>query len=92
MSASSLCRASGAALLLGAVLSRLGYLLKPVVSQDLSFYFSPFYLPSALLTLTGSLIMLIGLPEMYVFQAGRLVSSDSQLCHRLRGANGPGCW
>ncbi len=65
----TLFRLSGAALSLGAVLSAIGYGLKPVVTQDPSWYLSPLYLPSALLTFLGAVIMLIGLPGMYAFQA-----------------------
>lgn len=51
------------------MLSALGYLIKPEVGNDLGLYFNPLYLPSSLLTFTGGLLLLVGLPGMYTYQA-----------------------
>ncbi len=75
MSRTTLYRLSGSALFFGALLSALGYLLKPVVGKTLDFYFSPLYLPSTLLTFVGAIFLLMGLPGMYAWQsekAGKL--------------------
>jgi hypothetical protein len=69
MTKASLYRLSGSALFFGALLSAVGYLLKPVVGHDISFYFNPLYLPSSLLTFIGAVFMLMGLPGMYAHQA-----------------------
>jgi hypothetical protein len=69
MSRTSLYRLSGSALFFGALLSALGYLLKPEVGHDLSWYSNPLYLPSSLLTFTGAIFMLLGLPGTYAWQA-----------------------
>ena len=71
MSKSSLFRLSGIALFAGATLSALGFLLKPEVRHTITFYFNPLYLPSALLTFSGAMLMLMGLPGMYAYQADR---------------------
>ena len=71
MSKDTLYRLSGGTLFFGALLSAVGYLLKPVVGHDISFYFNPLYLPSSLLTFIGAVFMLLGLTGMYALQAGQ---------------------
>jgi len=71
MSKDTLYRLSRGTLFFGALLSAVGYLLKPVVGHDISFYFNPLYLPSSLLTFIGAVFMLMGLPGMYAHQAGQ---------------------
>ncbi len=71
MSTNTLYRLSGAVLFLGALLAVLGYLLKPVVGHDISLYFNPLYQPSSLLTFSGAILMLMGLPGMYAYQASK---------------------
>ena len=67
MSKDSLYRLSGGALFFGALLSAVGYLLKPVVGHDIGFYFNPLYLPSSLLTFIGAVFMLMGLPGIFLW-------------------------
>jgi hypothetical protein len=71
MTKDSLCRLSGSALFFGALLSAVGYLLKPEVGHTINFYFNPLYLPSSLLTFIGAVFMLLGMPGMYAYQAGQ---------------------
>lgn len=70
MSASSIFRISGLALIIGALLASVGYWLRPYV-QDISAYSLPVYVPSALLRFSGALLILIGLPGMYAYQSSR---------------------
>lgn len=71
MSKSSLYSVSGIALFVGASLSALGFLLKPEVGHAIGLYFNPLYLPSSLMTFSGAILMLMGLPGMYAYQANR---------------------
>ena len=61
MSKTSLYRLSGSALFFGALLSAVGYLLKPEVGHDLSWYSNPLYLPSALADVYGGSLHAAGL-------------------------------
>lgn len=72
MSKSSLYRLSGIALFVGTTLSALGFLLKPEVGRGLNLYFNPLYRPSSLITFSGAILMLMGLPGMYAYQADQV--------------------
>lgn len=72
MSSTTLYRLSGIALLTGAVLSAIGYFLSVFVSgNDLQSLISPLSLIFSLVTILGSMLLLLGLPGMYVRQAKR---------------------
>ncbi len=71
MLSKTLFRLSGAVLLVGALLAALGGLIAPRDLVDGARYLSPLYLPSSILKLFGSLMVLIGLPGMYAYQANR---------------------
>lgn len=70
MSSTTLYRLSGIALLAGAVLSAIGYFLSVFVTgYDLQSLISPLSLTFSLVTILGSMLVLLGLPGMYVRQA-----------------------
>lgn len=68
MSLKTLYRLSGVALVAGALMFAVGYLLTPH-GEGLDAYASPLYVPGGVLTLVGALLALIGLPGMYAWQA-----------------------
>lgn len=70
MSSKTLYRLSGGALVAGALMFAVGYLLSPH-GEDVSRYASPLYVPGGVLTLLGALGLLIGLSGMYARQAER---------------------
>ena len=72
MSSTTLYRLSGIALLTGAVLSAIGYFLSVFVpGNNLQSLISPLSLIFSLVTILGSMLVLLGLPGMYIRQAGR---------------------
>jgi hypothetical protein len=72
MSSTTSYRLSGVALLIGGILTAVGYSLPPYLSDhDPSALTSPWVLISSLITLFGALIVLLGLPGIYTRQAGR---------------------
>ena len=72
MTSTTSYRLSGVALLIGGILTAIGYSLPPYLSDnDPSALTSPWALISSLITLFGSLLVLLGLPGIYTRQAGR---------------------
>lgn len=72
MSSTTSYRLSGIALIIGSVLSAIGYFLSVFVTgNDLQSLISPLSLIYSLITILGSMIVLLGLPGMYVRQARR---------------------
>ena len=72
MSSATLYRLSGIALLAGAVLSAIGYFLSVFVpGNNLQSLISPLSLIFSFVTILGSMLVLLGLPGMYVRQARR---------------------
>src|SRR5260370_10363479 len=72
MSSITLYRLRGIALFTGAVLSAIGYFLSVFVpGNDLQSLISPLSLIFSLVTILGSMLVLLGLPGMYVRQARR---------------------
>jgi len=72
MSSTTSYRLSGVALLIGGILTAVGYSLPPYLSDhDPSALTSPWVLISSLITLFGALLVLLGLPGIYTRQAGR---------------------
>jgi hypothetical protein len=70
MSSTTSYRLSGIALIIGAVLSAIGYILSAFVSgNDLQSLISPLSMIFSLFTIFGSLLVLLGLPGMYTRQA-----------------------
>src|SRR5436189_5445906 len=72
MSSTTSYRLSGIALLMGSALSAIGYILSVFASgNDLQSLISPLSLIFSLMTLLGSMLVLLGLPGMYTRQARR---------------------
>jgi hypothetical protein len=72
MTSRTLYRLSGVALLIGGMLAAIGYIIGSFISgHDSSAITSPVTLASLLIVFFGSLLILLGLPGMYVRQAGR---------------------
>ena len=72
MSSTTSYRLSGIALLMGSALSAIGYILSVFASgNDLQSLISPLSLIFSLVTLLGSMLVLLGLPGMYTRQARR---------------------
>lgn len=72
MSSTTSYRLSGIALIVGAVLSAVGYILSAFSSgNDLQTLISPLSMIFSLFTIFGSLLVLLGLPGMYTRQAGK---------------------
>ncbi|MDQ6644981.1 MAG: hypothetical protein M3Y76_11080, partial [Chloroflexota bacterium] len=72
MSSTTSYRLSGIALIIGSVLSAIGYFLSVFVTgNDLHSLISSLSLIYSLITILGSMIVLLGLPGMYVRQARR---------------------
>jgi len=73
MSSATLYRASGLALLLGAVLSSVGFTLGTLLAPDNDPHqlLSPLWLPEQLMSFLGEALLLLGLPAIYARQATR---------------------
>jgi hypothetical protein len=72
MSSTTSYRLSGIALIIGAALSAIGYILSVFVSgNDLQSLISPLSMIFSLFTIFGSMLVLLGLPGMYTRQARR---------------------
>lgn len=72
MSTTTSYRLSGIALLTGAVLSAVGYILSVFASgTDLQTLISPLSMTYSVVTILGSIFLLVGLPGMYLRQAKR---------------------
>jgi hypothetical protein len=72
MSTTTSYRLSGIALLIGAVLSAVGYILSAFSNgTDLQSLISPLIMTQSLLVILGSMLVLLGLPGMYTRQAKR---------------------
>jgi hypothetical protein len=70
MSTTTSYRLSGIALIVGAVFSAVGYILSAFSNgTDLQSLISPLSMTFSLLTIIGSLLVLLGLPGVYTRQA-----------------------
>src|SRR5258708_31215773 len=74
MSSSTLYRIAGLALLLGAVLGIISFVLGAVLfpGNDPSQYSNALYVPVTLVSLIGPLLLVLAAPAMYVRQAKRM--------------------
>jgi hypothetical protein len=70
MTSQTLYRLSGGVLMVGALVTIVGFLLHPSSNTPAN-YLSPIWLPANLLILVGALLAALGLPGMYARQAER---------------------
>ena len=69
MSSTTLYRLSGISLLIGGGFAAIGAIAQVFLSED---YFSPLWIPVAVLIFIGTLLMQIGLPALYLSQMKRV--------------------